>query len=258
MITAKAPLRISFIGGGTDLLAYTYWHEGMVISAAIDKYIRTYNDYVQTPFDDCSGLGTSGAITVAKLKCTFPNITKKQLFRTAVQVERLGQQDQAIAIEGGFQFLQFKFYDYTTVPLISFPDFEKRLALVYLGKREVSATEILEDESKRLNFEAMHQSVALVKEAARAIVRQDLSNFIRIINEGWKVKKLHSPYICTPKILDAEEYYKKQGVNAFKLCGAGSGGYALLIKPEDLLIKGAIPIKFSHQGVQLESTTKIN
>ncbi|MDP3724811.1 MAG: GHMP kinase [bacterium] len=37
-ITARAPVRISFCGGGTDLAAYYEEHGGIVLSAAIDKY----------------------------------------------------------------------------------------------------------------------------------------------------------------------------------------------------------------------------
>lgn len=41
MLIARAPVRISFGGGGTDLPAYYDRYEGMVISAAIDKYFYT-------------------------------------------------------------------------------------------------------------------------------------------------------------------------------------------------------------------------
>ncbi len=39
MIIARSPLRISLGGGGTDLPSYYSEHEGLVISAAIDKYV---------------------------------------------------------------------------------------------------------------------------------------------------------------------------------------------------------------------------
>lgn len=38
MIIVRAPMRISFVGGGTDLEAFYRHHPGRVISAAIDKY----------------------------------------------------------------------------------------------------------------------------------------------------------------------------------------------------------------------------
>ena len=39
MIVARAPLRISFVGGGTDLPDFYRYHQGSVISAAIDKFV---------------------------------------------------------------------------------------------------------------------------------------------------------------------------------------------------------------------------
>lgn len=39
MIIARAPVRISFAGGGTDLPAYFMEHGGAVVSTAIDKYV---------------------------------------------------------------------------------------------------------------------------------------------------------------------------------------------------------------------------
>jgi D-glycero-alpha-D-manno-heptose-7-phosphate kinase len=42
MILARAPLRISLGGGGTDLPSYYARHGGFVLSAAIDKYVYIY------------------------------------------------------------------------------------------------------------------------------------------------------------------------------------------------------------------------
>jgi len=39
MIISKTPLRISFVGGGTDLEAFYKHHYGLVVSTAINKHI---------------------------------------------------------------------------------------------------------------------------------------------------------------------------------------------------------------------------
>lgn len=42
MLIARAPVRISFAGGGTDLESYYGQHGGLVVSTAIDKYFYTF------------------------------------------------------------------------------------------------------------------------------------------------------------------------------------------------------------------------
>jgi len=42
MLISRAPVRISFGGGGTDLPSYYLQHGGMVVSAAIDKYFYAF------------------------------------------------------------------------------------------------------------------------------------------------------------------------------------------------------------------------
>jgi len=39
MVISQTPLRVSFVGGGTDLRSFYYLEDGMVVSAAIDKYV---------------------------------------------------------------------------------------------------------------------------------------------------------------------------------------------------------------------------
>ncbi len=49
MVISQTPLRISFVGGGTDLKSFYKMEDGMVVSATIDKYVYVI---VKERFDD--------------------------------------------------------------------------------------------------------------------------------------------------------------------------------------------------------------
>lgn len=49
MVISQTPLRVSLVGGGTDLKSFYHLEDGMVISAAIDKYVYVI---VKERFDD--------------------------------------------------------------------------------------------------------------------------------------------------------------------------------------------------------------
>ena len=49
MIVVRTPLRISFVGGGSDVPDYYRAHGGAVLSTAIDKYVYVI---VKERFDD--------------------------------------------------------------------------------------------------------------------------------------------------------------------------------------------------------------
>ncbi|HEX7594377.1 MAG TPA: GHMP kinase, partial [Anaerolineae bacterium] len=42
MLIARAPVRLSFAGGGTDLPAYYLKHGGAVVSTTLDKYFYVF------------------------------------------------------------------------------------------------------------------------------------------------------------------------------------------------------------------------
>ena len=55
MIITQTPLRISFLGGGTDFREYFLQEEGWVLSCAIDKYIyvtikERYDDRIRVGY----------------------------------------------------------------------------------------------------------------------------------------------------------------------------------------------------------------
>ena len=52
MIITQTPIRISFLGGGTDFKQFYEQHEGWVVSSAIDRYIFVAAYWFKNPFLD--------------------------------------------------------------------------------------------------------------------------------------------------------------------------------------------------------------
>ena len=68
----RAPLRVDLAGGWTDLAPYTHDHGGEVVNFTIDKWVTATlsgDGNVDFQFDvpAGAGLGTSGALNVAKI-----------------------------------------------------------------------------------------------------------------------------------------------------------------------------------------------
>jgi D-glycero-alpha-D-manno-heptose-7-phosphate kinase len=68
MIISRTPLRMSFVGGGSDLPAYYRKHGGAVVSTAIDRYVyitvnRKFDDRIRVSYSK-----TEEVATVAKIR----------------------------------------------------------------------------------------------------------------------------------------------------------------------------------------------
>ena len=67
MLITRTPLRISLGGGGTDLPSYYRQHGGVVVSAAIDKYIfiglnRSFSDDYVIKYSEMERTSSVGEI----------------------------------------------------------------------------------------------------------------------------------------------------------------------------------------------------
>lgn len=146
MIITRTPLRISFIGGGTDLKCFYEKHGGALINATIDKYIyvmvkerfigkgKFNHPFIQeamkmvnikggidihtwSDLPHGTGLGSSGSYLVGLLKALYAYrgryIPEDELAETACEIEidvlkaPVGKQDQYAAVYGGLHYYSF-------------------------------------------------------------------------------------------------------------------------------------------------------
>jgi len=280
MIIAKCPLRVSMVGGSTDLQAFIDKYErGSVINFPstlftyitvhdnhTDKYIINYSkkeevddatkikndiareglvyfdvDPVTVTFNtdilsEGSGLAASSSYTIAIVKALSMykgiNLSDFEICRLALELERkfnplTGYQDTYGSGIGGFKRIDFHknrrpLFRYLDVAFLEKYD----MYLVNTGIKR-SSTSVLQS----VNIDKSATLLPLVDELENAIEVENYDSFESIFNEGWKQKKTTSNLITNnPKIQQMDELFSQnQKIHAVKLCGAGGGGYFLLL-----------------------------
>ena len=81
MIISQTPLRISFVGGGTDLKEYWEAEEGKVISSAIDKYVFVI---IKQRFDDMIYLNYSEKVITDDVYKIPHDLIREAMIKTGV------------------------------------------------------------------------------------------------------------------------------------------------------------------------------
>ena len=84
MIIARSPLRISLGGGGTDLPSYYKKNEGMVLSAAIDKYVyvtltKPFSEGIYLKYSKFEKVKSINQIQHNLIKNTFKELKYKNI-----------------------------------------------------------------------------------------------------------------------------------------------------------------------------------
>ena len=263
MVVARAPLRVAFAGGGSDIEPYCSEYGGCVMSAAIQMYARatyfpsyanktTNQSEIEKTITNCfdakgglkleneaepmAGLGGSASCFVAGIKCLKPDMEKKEIAELAFHLERNvmgvagGKQDQYAASYGGMNFLRFEHRMTVVYPLVPPEELEKLLVLVYLGKRNYAGKDIIKDQMARDNIENFREQKQIASVMRTALLSNDLLAFGNLIEMAWQSKLKFSPLIATDEIKAFHDNCLKNGAIAGKLTGAGGGGYMVLME----------------------------
>ncbi|TFB13949.1 GHMP kinase [Candidatus Marinimicrobia bacterium MT.SAG.4] len=81
MIISQTPLRISFVGGGTDLKEYWEAEEGKVLSSAIDKYVYVI---IKQRFDDMIYLNYSEKVITDDIYKIPHDLIRESMIKTGI------------------------------------------------------------------------------------------------------------------------------------------------------------------------------
>lgn len=197
-----------------------------------------------------TGLGSSASACVGVLKALTTYVqkplSKQELAEQAFRIARqnlgkpVGKQDEYAAAFGGLNFIRFN-PDGTTLvePLILDPELvselQSTLLLFFTGASHDSWT-ILHEQEKSINttgpaIESLHEIRAFAEEVRTALLNGDLSEFGKLMDEGWQSKKRVSDKISSFAIDNLYRIAREHGSLGGKITGAGGGGFLLLFCP---------------------------
>lgn len=297
MIATRTPLRVSLVGGGTDLPAFYEREPGAVLSATIDHYVwvtvkrhselffepirlnykeseevnfvsELRNDiaretmkfleieppiYISTVGDvpASTGLGGSSAFCVGLLNALHifkgERVSAGQLAEEACHIEievlghPIGKQDQYAAAFGGLNV--FRFHSGGTVTVEhQYLSNGKRAELfasmlMFWTGHQRDANDVLREQSKNVESQlARMRRMRDQVDELQSLLRSDSFDVRAVgelLHEGWLMKRELAANI-TNDVVD-ELYAKALACGAYggKLCGAGNGGFLLLIVPPE-------------------------
>jgi len=308
VLIASCPLRISLIGGSTDLEDFIeeYGH-GEVINFPVNLYTyvsinKRYDgkfliQYSKTEFVDNisdiknelvrivleyfniktpmtvtltadipshgSGLASSSSFIISMIKATsmFKGIDmdNHSICNLALSLERkfnplVGRQDPMGCGLKGFKHLYFNSNDTNSVNLLNSKYFDEHdLFLIPISNNGRSSTDVL----KSLDLKGRESILEMVGRGSKYLQKNKFDGFNQLILDTWEEKKKTSNLITNSNVVGMEYLIKKHKNLYYKLCGAGGGGYMLLIKERknkndlDLLQKHSyINIHMDNRGIK--------
>lgn len=270
----RAPVRIDFAGGTTDIAEFADKYGGAVLNAGINRYV--VGEIVKTPKNvhleytghtpTSSGLGTSGAMNVVWLALIYKDKDKKEIADMAYQLEQTlgnvgGKQDHYAAAFGGISFLEFKnkkvFRTELKLSKKTIKELESKLTLVYTGLPHTESNangNMIDNLLKGKNTKNLIRIREIAREMKTALEKSDLTGFAELMNEEtYNRAQLHKTTV-PPKIVELIKKGLTHGAIAAKVCGSGNGG-SILFFGDKLKIKKAfgnsvIDFKFDFDGLK--------
>jgi len=284
VIKVKAPVRLDFAGGTTDISPFTHKYGGAVLNSAINRYVTgsivktdksVHLEYTgNTPTS--SGLGTSGVMNlvwlalISQIKLnTKGGVVYRDKIELAEKVYALeqamgivgGKQDQYAAALGGINFLEFK-GDKVNIHQLNLPkkiinELENNLVLVYTGKPHFAGNsnkKSMDNLKKGKNVQHLIKIRDIAIEMKNSLLKGDLTNFSDLMNSETKQRKMLHKNMLPLKVKTILDQGFKNGAISAKLCGSGNGGSVLFYGNQKKLYgffkEKVMPFKFDFEGLR--------
>lgn len=228
-----------------------------------------------------SGLGSSSSFSVGLLNLIAhlqgQQVTKLDLALNAIHLERdllkenVGVQDQLHATFGGINRFDLDNKNFRITPMMMRGDclhqLMQSLVLVHTGVSR-HASEVVAEQLQRTcdgkvdrQLDAM---LAMVDQACDILTSNDAECMLHelgtLLADSWKLKRSLSPMVSNPAIDSLYNKGMALGALGGKLCGAGGGGFLLMIVPpanRDSFMQAMAPARVIRIGLDTQGSTII-
>ena len=271
----RAPVRIDFGGGTTDIKEFSSKYGGAVLNAAINHYVfgklsasnsGTKLEY-HADIPTSSGLGTSSAMNVVWLALITHIKDKKKIAESVFKIEQAskessvnGKQDQYASAFGGINYLEF-IGDEVKISQVKLKKelikkLESKLLLVYSGESHYSGNSnkaMIDNLLKGRVTDNLLRIKAIAGEMKEALLNEDLNSFSDLMNQETEERRKLSKTTLSPQLKSIIDKGMKNGASGAKICGSGGGGSILFFGDKARLKryfgKKAIEFKFDFSGL---------
>jgi D-glycero-alpha-D-manno-heptose-7-phosphate kinase len=228
-----------------------------------------------------SGLGSSSSFSVGLLNLIAhlkgQQVTKLDLALNAIHLERellkenVGVQDQLHAAFGGINRFDLDGKNYRITPMMMrgecLNQLMQSLVLIHTGvSRHASA--VVSEQLQRTRSGAIDRQLdamlSMVDQACDILTSSRPDSMLRelgaMLNDSWMLKRTLSPMVSTAEIDALYEKAVALGALGGKLCGAGGGGFLLMIVPprsRDSFILAMAPARVISIGLDTQGSTII-
>lgn len=217
--------------------------ENDIIREAFTHFNVPYNTCSMTSdiFSSGSGLASSSSYLISLIKAisvmkSLP-LTDIQICGIANQLERkfnplVGQQDFYGSGIGGLKKITFYRDKSPTFTYLNPQIFNSIDMYLVFTEKNRESTNVL----KTIDIDKSYEHLADVDQLECFINSNNIAEMCKVIRNSWITKKQTSPYICSGDLSDVDNaLYSDTKVLCHKLCGAGGGGFFLVITSKDTI-----------------------
>lgn len=238
----RAPLRIDFAGGWTDVPYIMAGKTGYVSNMAIKPLIELRNGQFNfSGYPRGSGLSTSTAVKVIELisakSYNSDSKTLAQISEDLFYLENrelnwaIGRQDQYSIVYGGFNCFEFHDDFAKPVPInISrkqLEEFKKNLLLIHSGvsrNAQSAVEEVYQNYRTQKGSSALQKIGELGLEFANALHKSDFEACAAIMEANFKAQQDLAISTSNDYLDKMYAFARQNGALGGKICGAGGGG----------------------------------